>query len=222
MRVLYVENDAILANAVELMLRGLVREYDTTPLGQIGFELAEHKNYHVILIDLMLPDIDGYEVIRRLRSAGVNTPYLILSGLVDRESEFSGLAFGVGDYLVKPFTRIELLRRIEAIIARSERADLAGLDDNPPDPITPQRVGAEHRKHQRFRTIKTAKIDYGPGIDCKIWNLSHSGAAIRLPNDQIDLPPSFFLSLDYGTTYLWRVCWSDGDEIGVKFIEKTE
>ena len=78
MRVLYVENDTILAGEVELMLRGLVREYDTTPLGQIGFELAEHKNYDVVLIDLMLPDIDGYEVVRRLRSAGVNTPYLIL------------------------------------------------------------------------------------------------------------------------------------------------
>ena len=222
MRVLYVENDATSANAVELMLGGLVREYDTTPLGQIGFELAEHKNYHVILIDLMLPDIDGYEVIRRLRSAGVNTPYLILSGLVDRESEFSALAFGVGGYLVKPFTRIELLRRIEPIIARSKLADLAGLDDDPPDPNTPQGVGAERRKHQRFKTIKTAKIDYGPGIDCIIWNLSHSGAAIRLSNDRVNLPPSFFLEIDYGTTYLCGICWRDGDEIGVKFIEKPE
>ncbi len=219
---LYVENDETSANEVELMLRGLVREYDTTPLGQIGFEFAEHKNYDVILIDLMLPDIDGYEVIRRLRSAGVNTPCLILSGLVDRESEFSGLAFGVGDYLVKPFTRIELIKRIEAIITCSKLADPEGLDDNPSAPNTDQGVGAEHRKHQRFRTIKTAKIDYGPGIDCKIWNLSHSGAAIRLLNDQIKLPASFFLELDYGTTYLCRVCWRDGDEIGVKFIETTQ
>lgn len=222
MRVLYVENDTTFADKVGMMLQGLVREYDTTPLGQIGFELAEHKTYDVILIDLMLPDIDGYEVIRRLRSAGVNTPYLVLSGLVDRGSESAEKAFGIGDHLVKPFTRTELISRVETIVARSELARDVGLDENPPEPSAPQATGIEQRKHQRFSTIKTARIDFESGIDCKIWNLSHRGAAIRLPDDQVKLPPSFFLELEYGTTYLCRVCWRQGDEIGVKFIEKPD
>jgi two-component system, cell cycle response regulator CtrA len=68
----------------------------------------------------MLPDIDGYEVLRRLRAARVNTPILILSGLNEMDSKLKGLGFGADDYLTKPFDRRELIARIQAIVRRSK------------------------------------------------------------------------------------------------------
>jgi DNA-binding response OmpR family regulator len=114
----------------------------------------------------------------------VSTPYLIVSGLVDRESQFSSLAFGIGDYLVKPFTKDELISRVKAVTARSNLAKLPILEEPPPCLAAPQKDGVEHRKHKRFRTIKSAKIDCGLGIGCTILNMSHGGAGIRLSSDQ--------------------------------------
>src|SRR5215471_10389768 len=71
-------------------------------------------------IDLMLPDIDGYEVLRRLRAARVDTPILILSGLGELDNKLKGLGFGADDYLTKPFDKRELIARIQAIVRRSK------------------------------------------------------------------------------------------------------
>jgi two-component system cell cycle response regulator CtrA len=68
----------------------------------------------------MLPDIDGYEVLNRLRAAKVNTPILILSGLSDMEHKVRGLGVGADDYMTKPFQKSELVARIQAIIRRSK------------------------------------------------------------------------------------------------------
>jgi two-component system cell cycle response regulator CtrA len=73
-----------------------------------------------MLLDLMLPDIDGYEVLRRLRAARINTPVLILSGLTEPDKKIKGLGFGADDYLTKPFDKGELIARIHAIIRRSK------------------------------------------------------------------------------------------------------
>ncbi|MBC7905858.1 MAG: response regulator transcription factor, partial [Rhodospirillaceae bacterium] len=70
--------------------------------------------------DLMLPDMDGYEVLRRLRAARVETPVLILSGLTESDKKIKGLGFGADDYLTKPFDRGELVARIQAIVRRSK------------------------------------------------------------------------------------------------------
>src|SRR4051795_2152901 len=71
-------------------------------------------------LDLMLPDIDGYEVLRRLRAARVHTPILILSGLAELDHKLKGLGFGADAFLTKPFDRRELLARIQAIVRRSK------------------------------------------------------------------------------------------------------
>ena len=222
MRILHVENDPVSAKSVRLMLRDVVEDYETTALGEYAVQLAAREDYDLILLDVMLPDIDGYEVIRRLRSAGVPTPYLIVSGLVDRESEFGGLAFGIGDYLIKPFTKDELVSRMKAVIARSRLAELPILEEPPPCLAAPQKDGVERRKHKRFRTIKSAKIDCGLGIDCTVLNISHSGAAIRLPSDQTDIPTSFILKLDGGATHTCKLIWKHGEMIGVKFLGRSE
>ncbi|MFH1805565.1 MAG: response regulator transcription factor [Pseudomonadota bacterium] len=120
MRVLLVEDDNATADSIELMLKSEGMVIDTTDLGEDGLEIGKLYDYDIILLDLMLPDIDGYEVLRRLRDARVETPVLILSGLSETEDKVKGLGFGADDYLTKPFDRTELLARIQAIVRRSK------------------------------------------------------------------------------------------------------
>lgn len=93
---------------------------DATDLGEDGLEIGKLYDYDIIILDLMLPDIDGMEVLRRLRDARVVTPVLILSGLTESENKVKGLASGADDYLTKPFNKAELLARIQAIVRRSQ------------------------------------------------------------------------------------------------------
>ena len=102
------------------MLRSKNFIVDSTDLGDDAVELAKRYDYDIILLDLMLPDIDGYEVLRRLRAAGVDTPVLILSGLGELDNKLKGLGFGADDYLTKPFDERELTARIQAIVRRSK------------------------------------------------------------------------------------------------------
>jgi len=120
MRVLLVEDDSNTAQSIELMLKSEGFIVDSTDLGEDGLEIGKLYDYDIILLDLMLPDIDGYEVLRRLRSARVNTPILILSGLSELDNKIKGLGFGADDYLTKPFDKRELIARIQAIVRRSK------------------------------------------------------------------------------------------------------
>jgi two-component system cell cycle response regulator CtrA len=120
MRVLLVEDDAATAASIELMLKKESFIIDTTDLGEDGLEIGKLYDYDIIILDLMLPDIDGYEVLRRLRAARVRTPILILSGLGELDHKIKGLGFGADDFLTKPFDRRELIARIQAIVRRSK------------------------------------------------------------------------------------------------------
>lgn len=120
MRVLLVEDDSSTAKSIELMLKNEGFVTDITDLGEDGLEIGKLYDYDIILLDLMLPDMDGYEVLRRLRDARVETPILILSGLTELDNKIKGLGFGADDYLTKPFDKRELLARIHAIVRRSK------------------------------------------------------------------------------------------------------
>ncbi len=120
MRVLLVEDDVSLAKSIQLMLKSDGYIVDTTDLGEDGLEIGKIYDYDIIILDLMLPDIDGYEVLRRLRSARVNTPILILSGVTEMDAKIKGLGFGADDYLTKPFDKRELVARVQAIVRRSK------------------------------------------------------------------------------------------------------
>ena len=98
-------------------MEGLI--VDIAEFGEDGLEIGKLYDYDIILLDLMLPDMDGYEVLRRLRAARVETPILILSGLAELDNKIKGLGFGADDYLTKPFDRRELLARIQAIVRRA-------------------------------------------------------------------------------------------------------
>ncbi|MBI3440948.1 MAG: response regulator transcription factor [Proteobacteria bacterium] len=120
MRVLLIEDDQSTAKSIELMLKSEGYVVDTTDMGEDGLEIGKLYEYDIIILDLMLPDLDGYEVLKRLRAAKIETPIMILSGLSELDSKLKGLGFGADDYLTKPFDKRELMARIQAIIRRSK------------------------------------------------------------------------------------------------------
>ena len=120
MRVLLIEDDPSTADSIELMLRKANLNTYVTDSGEDGIELAKLYDYDLIVLDLSLPDIDGYEVLRKLRMAKIETPTLILSGMDGTENKIRGFGCGADDYLTKPFNREELVARIHAIVRRSK------------------------------------------------------------------------------------------------------
>jgi two-component system cell cycle response regulator CtrA len=120
MRVLLIEDDASIAATTERALKAHGMVVDATDLGEEGIELAKLYDYDIILLDLMLPDMEGIEVLRRLRNARVETPVFVLSGLAQAEHKIRVLASGADDYLTKPFEIRELVARIHAIVRRSK------------------------------------------------------------------------------------------------------
>ena len=120
MRVLVIEDDSATAQSIELMLKSESINIYTTDLGEEGLDLGKLYDYDIILLDLNLPDMSGFEVLRSLRVSRVKTPTLILSGLAGIEDKVKGLGFGADDYMTKPFHKDELVARIHAIVRRSK------------------------------------------------------------------------------------------------------
>ncbi len=119
MRILLVEDDPEIARFV---VRGLKREtfaVDHAKNGEDGLHLALTEDYDAAVVDIMLPRLDGISLIRKLRSAGRNTPVIILSAKRSTEEKVEGLQSGSDDYLAKPFSFTELLARIQALIRRA-------------------------------------------------------------------------------------------------------
>ena len=222
MRVLYVEDDHAMARTVELMLKQAGHDCETTDSGHEAIDLARSQDYDVILLDIMLPDIDGYEVIQQVRDSGVETPFLIQSGLVDRDRLPDGVSFGANHFLVKPFSKGELVKKIDDTV---REAKAVAVPESPAfqapsealDAPEPEDSPSERRLHRRFRTLKSARIVCDDPVDCVIVNLSYGGAAIRVLQDKT-LPRQFILTLNSGPVRRCRLCWRHADKAGVKFI----
>jgi two-component system cell cycle response regulator CtrA len=120
MRVLMIEDDPTSAKSIELMLTHANLNVYGTDTGEEGIDLAKVYDYDLILLDLNLPDMTGYDVLRQIRLARIDTPILILTGADDTDSKLKGFGSGADDYLTKPFNREELIARIHAIIRRSK------------------------------------------------------------------------------------------------------
>src|SRR6202163_2265993 len=120
MRVLLIEDDSAVAQSIELMLKSESFNVYTTDLGEEGVDLGKLYDYDIILLDLNLPDMSEFELLRSLRVSKVKTPILILSGLAGIEDKCKGLGFGADDYMTKPFHKDELVARLHAIVRRSK------------------------------------------------------------------------------------------------------
>jgi two-component system, cell cycle response regulator CtrA len=120
MRVLLIEDDSSIAQSIELMLKSECFNVYTTDLGEEGVDLGRLYDYGIILLDLNLPDMSGFEVLRSLRVSKVKTPILILSGVASIEHKVKGLGYGADDYMTKPFHKTELIARVHAIVRRSQ------------------------------------------------------------------------------------------------------
>jgi two-component system cell cycle response regulator CtrA len=120
MRVLLIEDDSATAQGIELMLKSEGFNIYSTDLGEEGIDLGKLYDYDIIVLDLTLPDMNGFDVLKHLRVARVNTPILILSGAADIDTKVRGLGYGADDYMTKPFNKDELIARINAIVRRSK------------------------------------------------------------------------------------------------------
>lgn len=120
MRALVVEDDPVSARLIEAALKSENIVSELAVCGEDGIELAKLYDFDIVILDLSLPDIDGYEVVRRLRAARVQTPVLILSGRTETMDKVRGLTGGADDYLTKPFNKAELVARIQAIVRRAK------------------------------------------------------------------------------------------------------
>lgn len=122
MRVLVVEDEARMA---ELLKRGLEEEghaVDTAGDGNEGLWMAKENPYNAIVLDVMLPGINGFEVCRQLRDAGVWAPVIMLTARDEVGDRVRGLDAGADDYLVKPFSLLELAARLRALMRRDDRS----------------------------------------------------------------------------------------------------
>src|ERR1035441_4150041 len=120
MRVLLIEDDSAIARSIELMLRSEGLNVYTSDLGEEGIDLGKLYDYDIIILDLQLPDMGGFDVLKALRAAKVKTPVLILSGNAIVEAKVKALGFGADDYMTKPFHKDELVARIPAVVRRSQ------------------------------------------------------------------------------------------------------
>src|SRR5450432_164278 len=120
MRVLLVEDDLTAAHGVSLMLKSAGAVVEHAETGEEAIELTRHYEYDIVLLDVILPDVEGYEVVRRMRIGRNDTPVLILSGLSRPQATVKALGLGADDFITKPFDKAELLARIQAIVRRSK------------------------------------------------------------------------------------------------------
>lgn len=119
MRVLLIEPDTATAQSIELMLKSEYFNVYTTDLGEEGVQLGQLYDYDVILLELKLPDMSGFDVIKQLRVGKVKSSIIVVSGGHDVDFTVKALGFGADDYITKPFYKDELVARIHAVVRRS-------------------------------------------------------------------------------------------------------
>ncbi len=161
-RLLVVEDDRTLRQALTFNLTREGYEVTGAADGEAAFEAARDERLDLILLDVMLPGMSGVEVLRALRRDGVTTPVIILSAKGDEIDRVVGLKVGADDYIAKPFSRPELLARIEAVLRRQRREG-----DEP-----------ERRAELRFGSVR---------VDVARREVSVDGELLHLTTKEFDL-----------------------------------
>ena len=191
-RILVVEDDPDISHLLEINLRDNAFEVDVAGNGLQGLEWASSRSYQFIVLDLMLPGLDGLEVCKQLRSQGNTVPILMLTAKTTEFDRVLGLELGADDYLTKPFSIMELQARVKAILRRvdlssqpaapepSEAIEVAGLhidvsgrhvsvDDRPLELTAKEFDLLLHFARHPGRVYSRGQL-----LD-QIWGYSHSG-----------------------------------------------
>ena len=119
--ILVIEDNRDLANLLDINLRDLLYDVDFAFDGNTGMSAVSDRDYDLIILDLMLPGIDGLEICRRIRSKKIYTPILMLTSRSSEIDRVLGLEMGADDYVTKPFSVRELMARVKAIFRRAEK-----------------------------------------------------------------------------------------------------
>lgn len=120
MKVLLIEDEYVTSHGIEMALRDEDIYVDSASGSEEGIDFARHFDYDAIILNLNLPDIGGFDVLKSLRRAGIGTPLIILSGLATIDSKVKALNYGADDYMTKPFSNDELVGRVRALVRRSK------------------------------------------------------------------------------------------------------
>ncbi len=129
MKTLVIEDDHKILEFLNLGLKGAGYFVDQATDGLTGLEKIKHSTYDIIILDVMLPGLDGLSILSQMRALKIKTPVLILSAKKSLEERIEGLQLGGDDYLVKPFALAELLARVSALIRRSNSASSIPVEE---------------------------------------------------------------------------------------------
>jgi DNA-binding response OmpR family regulator len=162
-RVLVIEDNRDIASLIQLNLRDLPTETDVAHNGREGLDMARRGEYNLVILDLMLPDLDGIEICRALRNDRSYLPILMLTARSSEVDRVLGLEMGADDYLTKPFSIRELVARVKAIFRRME-------------------VMGENTK-----TSEALIQNNGLEIDCEKHEVTLDGEAVSLTSKEFDL-----------------------------------
>ncbi|MFZ2322328.1 MAG: response regulator transcription factor [Ignavibacteriaceae bacterium] len=128
-KVLIIEDDKEICNLLEIHLIDLKCDVTKCYDGLIGLKNVKKGNYNLIILDIMLPGLDGFEVCKEIRKTGINTPILMLTSKSEEMDKVLGLEFGADDYLTKPFSLREFIARTKAIFRREDLLNTNNKDD---------------------------------------------------------------------------------------------
>lgn len=126
MRVLVVEDDLPLRRIISTILEDEEYQVDQAENGEEGYFMASSCEYDLITLDIMLPKMDGFSLMRKLKSEGIQTPTLFLTAKDRIEDKVQGLDYGADDYIVKPFATSEFLARVRSVLRRSGKMGMEG------------------------------------------------------------------------------------------------
>ena len=154
-RILVIEDNTDLAFGLRNNLEIEGYEVETAGDGRAGLAAALAATRELIILDLMLPELDGFRVLRSLRDAGCRAPVLILTAKGEEADKVRGLKLGADDYVTKPFALLELLARVEALLRR-------GRSDRPAEPETERFGDVEVRPRSRFVQRRGTAVELAP------------------------------------------------------------
>ena len=155
MRILVVEDEKEIADGLLGILKNEGYSVDVTYNGEEGFYSIMSGIYDLILLDVMLPNMNGFEILKKVRSKGIDVPIILLTAKTQTEDKIHGLDFGADDYLTKPFEVGELLARIRAIFRRN-----MNIKDNILSAFDIELDVFSYQLKKNYKAVKLSKIEY--------------------------------------------------------------